>query len=158
MVQLQEVPLLEVPVVGPRAAAGRQPAAQKVVVAAVPFSVAAHAPFPVPAPEAGQLVRPEVSVRQAQGLLLAARHEAQPAAKVAAPTDAGLVAEEAAGEPDVVVAAVVVAAELPVVPVGLLSGPPWAAAWAFRQDRVLPWPVPPRSAPTARAMELSPTA
>jgi len=152
MVQLQEVPLLEVPVVGPRAAAGRQPAAQKVVVAAVPFSVAAHAPA------AGQLVRPEVSVRQAQGLLLAARHEAQPAAKVAAPTDAGLVAEEAAGEPDVVVAAVVVAAELPVVPVGLLSGPPWAAAWAFRQDRVLPWPVPPRSAPTARAMELSPTA
>jgi hypothetical protein len=70
-------------------------------------------------------------VRQAQGSLRAARHEAQPAAEAAALTDAEVAG--AGEEPDVVVAA-----ELPVVPAELPSGPPWAAAWAFRQDRSLP--------------------
>jgi len=140
--------LLEVQVAGPRVeAAGLPRAARKAAVAAVPSSVAARAPFPVPAPGAAQLVPPEASVRQAQGLLLAARHEARPAAEAAEPMDAGAVVVEEA-EPDVVVAA-----EFPVVPAGLPSGPPWAAASAFRQDRALPWPVPPRSTPTARAMK-----
>jgi hypothetical protein len=144
-----------VPVAGPRAgAAGLPQAVQQAAVAAGRFSAAARAPFPVPGPEAAQLVPPEPSARQAQGLPLAARHEAQPGAAEAEPTDAGAAAEGVAeAEPDVGVAAV-----SPVVPAGLPSGPPWAAVWVFRQDRVLPWPVRRRSAPTARAMELSPVA
>lgn len=156
MLRLEVPPL--VPVVGPRAeAAGLPQAAQKAAVKAVPPSAAARVPFPVRAPEAAQRVQPEASARQARGLLRAARHEAQPGvAEVAAPTDAGVAAEEAeAAEPDV---AVVAEVELPVVPAEPPSGPPSAAAWVFRQGRVLPWPAPPRLATTARAMELSPVA
>jgi len=146
------VPLREgVPAAGPRAeAAGLSQAAQQAAVAVARPSVAA----PVPAPAVARQVLPGLSGRQAQGLLLAARHEAQPVAAAAEPTGAGVVAEAAvAAEPDVAEAAA-----FPVVPAGLPSVLPWAAAWVFHQDRVLPWPVRRRSAPTARAMEWSPVA
>jgi len=115
-VTLQE----EVQVVGPRAEpAGLRRVAQKAAAEAVPSSVAVRAPFP--APGVARPVPPEASVRQEPGLPRAARHEVLPAGEAAEPTD--VAAAEVEAEPDVVAAA-----EFPVVPAGLPSALPWAAA------------------------------
>ena len=141
---------------------GLRRVARKAAAEAVPSSVAARAPFRAPAPGVARRVPPEASERQAQGLRPAARHEAlRLVAAVLARSDvaaAGAVAQpdaaaaEVVAEPDVVGAAA-----LPVVPAEFPSEPPWAAAWVSRPDPVPP-SAPPRSAPTARAMELSPIA
>jgi hypothetical protein len=143
---------LEAPVAGRCAEpVGLPPVVQKVAPAAS-SSVAAPAPFLALAPGAARPVLPEVSARQAQGLLRAGLHEELRLGVVeAVPTDAAAVA--AGSGPDVVVAAA-----LPVVPAGPPSEPPWGAVWVFRQDPAPLWPVRPRSAPTARAMGLSPVA
>jgi hypothetical protein len=109
-----------------------------------------RAPSLVRAPAAAPQVLSAVAVRQAQASPLAVEHEVLPAAAVVQP-DA---AEEVGAEP--AEAAAVVAS--PVVPAGLPSGRPGAAAWACRQGPLPPWPAPRPSAMTARVMELSPIA
>ncbi len=159
----------------PRAAerGARPPVAEPVVGELAAPSSAARAPFHAPAPAVARSVRPGASARPAPELQPVAVYGALPLAEAAAvlpdaeaagavvPPDAAVGEaaarqDAAAGAAEAVPAAAAV--PHPAARAGLPSALPLAAASASRQDRVLPWPVPRRSAPIVRAMERTPVA
>jgi len=161
----------------PRAAerGARLPVAEPVVGELAAPSSAARAPFHAPAPAVARSVRPEASALPAPELRPVAAYGAQPLAAAAAvlpdaeaagavvPPDAAVGEaaarqDAAAGVAEVVPGVAAAAVPHPAARAGLPSAPPLAAASASRQDRVLPWPVPRRSAPIVRAMERTPVA
>jgi len=128
-------------------------------VAAEPTAVAALVPSLFPALAAAWLVLPGAAARPVEAQPQAAAHAERPAEEAVAPMGAAAVeavpdaAAEVGAEPAAGAGAAAVARG---VPGELPSGLPWA--WVCRQDPLPPWPAPPPSAPTARAMELSPIA
>ena len=153
---------------------GARPTARQAVAQAAPSS-AARAPFHAPALAVARPVRPEVSARPVRELPPVAAYAARPlAAEAAVLRDAGAAGaavqpdaavgaaaarqDAAAEEAEAVPGAAAAAVLLPAVRAGLPSALPSAVVWASRQDRVLPWLAPPRSAPTVRAMAWPPVA